>query len=46
MGRLYVEGFMVVKVKVVRLTNYIYRLDPGRVLPFSLVPGVKYNLPN
>ena len=36
----------VVKVKVVGWSNYNYRLDPGRLLPFSPVSVVNYKLPN
>ena len=38
------EGYMVVvkvvEVKVIGRSNYNYRLDPGRVLPFSPVFGL------
>jgi hypothetical protein len=36
----------VVEVKVVGQSNYNYRLDSSRVLPFSLVFGVHYSSPN
>jgi hypothetical protein len=42
--RLYVE--VVIAVKVVEWSDYNYRLDPGRVLSFSLVSRVNYSLPN
>ena len=35
-----------VKVEVVEWSSYNYRLDPGRVLPFSLVSRVHYNSSN
>ena len=35
-----------VEVEVIRCSSYNYRLDPGRVLPFSPVPEVHYNLPD